>query len=392
MEILQLLESIKTEQASVARIFGSEGRQVRGLAARIKDYPKKLEATVHFMSDIYSGRRPMWQLKEALSTDDFPLLFGDTIDRMMLAKYGTIPPTWESWLKRSTVRDFRFVKRFRCTRGAGFLDPLSPGESYKGDAPSEASYQFKVGKYGRRRDMLWEALINDDLDALRSAPDDLAYQATNTESLLASSLYVANTDLFNTDPVRAATDVLPASDGNLLSTLLTVENLEIAVNTMALWGDDNGTPIRNAPKWLVTGPALSLTAKKILRSLQLAYTGGSDFAAHGTLNVLQGELTPVVDYNIPLLDPTNAPNMWFLFSDPNDGWCAEVAFLQGYETPQMFMKSPNQVALGGGLTDPLDGDFDNDNVAYKIRHVVGGSDSHAVGGRRFCLKSDGSMS
>jgi hypothetical protein len=39
----------------------------------------------------------------------------------------------------------------------------------------------------------------------------------------------------------------------------------------------------------------------------------------------------------------------------------------------VFFKEPNQRRLGGGASDPMDGDFDNDSIEYKIRHVFGGT-------------------
>jgi hypothetical protein len=48
-----------------------------------------------------------------------------------------------------------------------------------------------------------------------------------------------------------------------------------------------------------------------------------------------------------------------------------MGFLRGYETPQIFMKMPNQSTVGGGPS-PMDGDFDTDSIEYKVRHIFGG--------------------
>jgi hypothetical protein len=374
MEFLELLETIRAEEASTQRLFNSQedGRGVRSLSrAQNPKYMARLKTAAQFLAECYSGRRrhPVQAIMEAMSTSDFPLLFGDTIDRAMLAKYQTIQPVWTTFLRRGTVRDFRNAKRFRCTRGSSMLDEVPQGKSYEADHIGEMFYQFTVKKYGRRRDILWEALVNDDLDALKDAPDDLAYQARNTEAYVASSQYVANATLYGNHVVNGVTYT------NLGHKVLTVESLEEAVLAMSMFTDEGGIPIVNAPKYLVTGPALSLTAKKILRSIELAFTGTAD-KSHPTINILQGELEPLIDYFIPILDPTHGNTSWYLFADPNaQGWPAEVAFLQGHETPELFMKSPNQILLGGGASNPMDGDFDTD----------------AVGGWRFTYQSDGTV-
>jgi hypothetical protein len=385
-KFLELVESIDGSQASIQRLFnrGADGVGVRK-AARWPTYGADLKEAVKFIGETFDGKRPLWQLKEALSTSDFPLLFGDTIDRLMVAKYQTIVPNWRKFLKVSKVRDFRAVKRFKCTRGGPLLDELGPGEDYQADAPSEAYYEFLVHKYGKRRDLLWEALVNDDLGALQDAPDDLAWMAANTEHYIASSQYVANATLY------AASGGGRPTNGNKGTSALSLESLETAITQVALFMDEGGMPILNAPKYLVIPPALKLAAKKILTSVSLSFTGVAE-ASHPTVNVIAGELEIVVDEMIPILDPTNGQTSWYLFGDPGNGWAAEVGFLTGHETPELFMKASNQMALGGGMTAAIDGDFDTDAVAYKVRHVIGGSHANAVGGWRFSYFSDGTMS
>jgi hypothetical protein len=377
---------MRANQASIQKLFNhsEDGVGVRH-ARRWPTYEADFKEAVVFVGQVFNGHRPLSHLKEALSTSDFPLLFGDTIDRLMLAKYQTIVPNWRKFLKVSKVKDFRAVKRFKCTRGGPLLDELGLGESYQADAPSESYYEFLVHKYGKRRDLLWEALVNDDLGALADAPDDLAYMAANTEHYIASSQYVANATLYATSGGGRPTN------GNKGTAVLSLEALEAALTQVALFMDEGGMPILNAPKYLVIPPALRITAKKILTSVALSFTGTAE-AAHPTVNVIAGELEIVEDEMIPILDPTNGQTSWYTFADPGNGWAAEVGFLTGHESPELFMKASDQVALGGGMTAAIEGSFDNDDVGYKIRHVVGGSHSNAVGGWRFTYHSDGTMS
>ena len=64
----------------------------------------------------------------------------------------------------------------------------------------------------------------------------------------------------------------------------------------------------------------------------------------------------------------------------------QQSFLRGHQSPELFMKLPNSVQIGEGRigpgqgivpgtmnVNPLDGDFDTDSIAYKIRHVLGGT-------------------
>jgi hypothetical protein len=389
----QLVGSYDQARAGVHQAFtqlgdADIGRSVRLMASKGRDnprYKKSLAEAAKFLGEVYSGRKPLWLLKEALSTSDFPLLFGDTIDRLMVAQYRAIEPKWRDYVRVSTVADFRAVKRFHCTRGSGRLDQVLEGAGYQVDAQAESTYSFSVAKYGRRRDILWEALTNDDLDALKATPDDLAWQAANTEYWFATSAFAANATLY------ATTGGGRPTGGNKGTAVLSATNLQAAIEQMSKFLSPEGQPMLNTPKWIVVPPALELTARQILQSATITYSGSTDRSDLPTLNILQGILDIRVNEYLPVIDTTNGHTGWYLFADPSFGWAIEVGFLRGHETPELFMKTANQVKLGGGAVSPLDGDFDNDAVAYKARHVLGGSHSNAVGGWRFTYHSDGTV-
>lgn len=395
-DIFQLIESMDAERASIQKLFGDEGAPVhevvqKNTARRGPKYQEKLAEAVQFIKQVWSGRRPMWQLKEALSTSDFPLLFGDTIDRMMVAQYRMYDPTFERWMRISTVPDFRSVKRFRTSDGDQRLGRVRQGDSYPQGELDESTYSFSVAKYGRQMDILWEALVNDDLDALRDIPARFARAARRTEMYFASSLYVANSTLYS-----ASHSVNGINYSNTGTAALSITALKAAWNAMLAFPDEANSdglrePIFNRPAKLVVDPLLELTALEILNTIIVQWTDGTSSGPtpQATNNQLAGRLTVEVDPYMSIVDATNGATSWYLFADPADGYAVEFARLRGYEEPQMFMKSPNSIRLGGGESDPMQGDFDTDNVAYKVRHVVGGSHANAVGGWRFTYRSTG---
>lgn len=363
------------------------GQRPPGARRDSPEYEARLAEVVRDLAEM----RNMDDLREAMSTSDFPLLLADSLDRRMYASFKTVPQVWRNYIKVSNdiTTMTRAVKRFRCTRGDGILADVPQGASYPADSKSESTYSFTLGKKGRRRDFTWELMIDDDLDALKSTPDDLGYQAANKEAQFASALYTANTTLFATTHAVQGTNY-----SNLAtSTPLTPANLDAAVSTMGLYPHDDGvSPILNDPKFLVVGTKAMLhTALRILRSITLDYDSFGDTdtvrADLPTANIVPQEVRNSI---IPLLDPfmryndsTNYATAWYLFSDPSNGYAVEMGFLKGYETPQLFMKNSNQVMLGGGMSHPMDGDFDTDAISYKARHVMGGSHTNAVGGWRF---------
>jgi hypothetical protein len=331
--------------------------------------------------------------REALSTNDFPLLFGDTIDRLLLAKYDAYPQTWRDYIKTSTVQDFRDVKRFRCSPGRGLLPVVGQGGSYKADVPTETSYSFAVSKHGGVRNIFWEALINDDLGALADVPDDFAFQAAQTEWYQSASKFVANTTLYATNH--------SAEDGNAYSNkgtaALTTESLATALSAIGQYpgNDVDGTPVMNDIRYIVVGTReMEFKAQQILNSPLVMYTGSTDAANLPTDNLIPPEVRNAIQVRfnpfIRMLDGTNYATSWYLFSDPMFGYAIEFSFLAGYEAPSLFMRAESQIMLGG-MAAPTEGGFDNDSVDYKVRHVMGGSHTNAVGGWRFSYWSDGTV-
>jgi hypothetical protein len=48
-------------------------------------------------------------------------------------------------------------------------------------------------------------------------------------------------------------------------------------------------------------------------------------------------------------------------------------FLRGYEAPEIVMKASDKITAGGGQLSPFSGDFDTDDIKYRVRAVMGGS-------------------
>jgi hypothetical protein len=135
----------------------------------------------------------MHRLQEAMSTSDFPLLFGDIIDRSMLGRYREWPTIWAQLARRGSVRDFRKKRMFTMDGAEGILASVGPGNEYPEAALTEGKYDYAVSKYGRRVPFLWEVFVNDDLDALRETPDRLAKAARMSEERFATELYADST-------------------------------------------------------------------------------------------------------------------------------------------------------------------------------------------------------
>jgi hypothetical protein len=381
MDMLELIETINAEEASVQRLFGKEGQGMRS-HKRNPRYMAQLTEAAKLVADVYNGRKPLHYLQEAMTTSDFPNLFGDILDRQILAAYQEWPATWQNYAKRGRVRDFRTVKRFSVYGADSVLSAIvgEKGE-YPYDAFNENSpYSYAVAKYGRKLKFSWETLINDDLDALKDGPDRFGRAARRSEEKFATQLFVdasgPHASFYTTgNKNRVHTENGAPSNNPTLS----IAALQAAFLVLSKMVDEQGEPIVIDTVQLVVPPALEITALNILNAVQLWLdTNASAGTAQQNLvttNWMKARVNLNVNPYIPVVASTaNGNTSWWLFANPNNGRPAlEVGFLLGHEQPEIFMKQPNAARVGGGGEDVMNGDFESDAIEYKIRHVFGGT-------------------
>lgn len=384
----ETIERVTAQAASVQGLFGGDGNRIReNGAARIgesrDEYTRKLTEAAKFLGEIEKGRKPFHLLREAMTTSDFPILFADILDRQLLANYRETQPIWQNFARKSTVPDFRDVKRFAIDGAEGVLDPVDEREEYPEAALSETSDSYGVRKYGRRIDLSWETLINDDLDVFRSAPERLARGARRSEDKFATQMFVGtagpHASLYN----GGFGNIVPGNPA------LSLTSLQTALEHLATLSDTDGEPIESEYVYLVVPPALEITALNILNATQLQIGDITDATVPvlQTENWMRNRLRLLVGSYIPRVADTNGNTSWFLFSDPNDGRPAiEIGKLRGYEEPGLFERVPNARRIGGGEVMES---FEDDSQAWKVRHVFGGGRLTNTGGAKATLASNG---
>lgn len=342
---------------------------------RPEGYEQKLKETIDLLSNAnhLAPHRHEYLLREALTTSDFPYLFGDVLDRQVLASYKAVDPVWKAFVRMGTVpRIYPQVGgyRFAITGGDQYLAQVSEKGEYLASGRSEERFPIYVYKYGRQFDISWEALINDDIGALKDTPERFARAATRTEHRLVTGVYAGDVGTHTGNANLYEVGV------NCVATALSIPALETGLETMMEFTDDNTEPIMNRAKYLVVPPALEMTARQILTSANKMWLADSDDvtppAPYPTTNVIpQMGLTLIVDPYLPILDATSDDEGWYLFSDPKDVAAIEFDHLIGHERPEICMKASDKVNIGGGELSPLTGDFATDNVLYRVRLVCG---------------------
>ena len=321
-----------------------------------------IENSAHLRS-----HRHEFQMWEAITTTDFPYLFGTIIDRELMARYRVASADYSAYTKMGTVSNFAQHTRDRLDG----LDNILPRVTQKGEylvAPvSSEHYTRQVYKRGRQFDISWEALVNDGMGAFDDVPARFSDAAINTDAWLVTSALAGaagpNAAMYATAITNAG--VLPASIANVSATLALMAQQTTAA----------GLPMGIRGMHIVVPPALEDDMRAILTSVLKQWTevGAGGGVPVPTANVLtQRGLVLHVDPWLPYIDVSaNVDTTWYVFADPAQGYAVGLDHLRGHEGPEIVMKASNKVSVGGGVSSPFDGDFESDNVFYRVRTCPG---------------------
>ncbi len=270
---LQVLETLRAAEASPQRLFGDAGQRVsRGNHS--PQYQRSLSEAAKLVADVLSGRLPYYRFQEAMTTADFPLLFGDILDRQLLASYREAPSTYRSYCRISQVPDFRNVSRFAIDGSDGVLAVVEEQAEYPETSVDEVRDQYQVQKRGRRIPLSWESLINDDLGALRDMPARLGRAARRSEESFATGLFATTAGPSTAIYTTANGNMLvPTTVGGIGNATFTVTSVQAMMTLLAEQTDPGGEPILTDVVHLVVPPALEITAMNVLNGLELRLSG-----------------------------------------------------------------------------------------------------------------------
>lgn len=394
-EMLELIENLNREQAEIQNLFESNlGSRVseRSMAkAGNPQYQRRLIEAANFIHDLERGRRRPHQFQEAMTTSDFPLLFSDIIDRQLLGYFNELTPHFEQYVRIGRVRDFKKAKRYAVDGAEKTLEEVKERTEYPEAALKDRADELSVSKFGRRIDLSWEALINDDLDAFSRTPERLARAARRSEQKKAVELWIDSKGPHAALYKEEFSNII--TDGEEKNPPLSIEGLQAALLNLSKMVDFDGEPISVDMVTLVVPPALEVLASNILSASEvfLKENGGSEKQILRANNWLKNKVQLVVEPYIPFVaTKEHGDSTWALFADPNVSRPAiELVKLLGYEEPSLYERLPNARLVGGGGGEVMES-FEDDSRAWRIRHVLGGARLVNTGGAKATVASNGS--
>jgi hypothetical protein len=345
-------------------------------ASRIANFAEKLEGFMSLITNKsgMSAHKRSYLMKEAETTSDFPILFGTVLERQLIARYQTAKSEWRTYTKTGTQNDFRSNNIIGVFGLESELPQVAERGEYKADKLADGKVANSLKKYGRSFPLSWETLINDDLGAFSDLSSRLAASAINTEYLNSTRLYV---DAAGPIATLFGNSLSHPIDGGVLDNLTTdlfdVDALGDAITAMRQQKDYNGNPVIVERFHLVVGPNLEIPALKALSQGALIAGGGSTGVVTSENVIAKLPITLHVNPFQPIVY-TAGHEPWFLFGENGGNTPAiQMNFLRGHEAPEVVQRQSNKVSLGGGAMSATEGDFETDTMAWRVRHIMGGT-------------------
>lgn len=322
-------------------------------------------------------------LNEAFSTSDLNAAFLTTVNQTVLAQYKAEELQWKKIAQRNVVNNFTlqefrefdwdFDLQISEAHGhqvpSGSLARVPELDEYPTFRFSEAAKNFKIYKHGARFPFSWETVINDQWGFIQSIPGELTAKALRTEESEVVRAFVSATG--------PRTDVFVAGVNPVdTNTPLNLDNLK-AAKTAISQRKVNGRNVTVGRYALVVPPAMEEQARAILAITQYEETvtvGGAERTY--TVGASNSNVELVVMPALNWVDKSaNANTTWYLLpAGGNDGVRASILqnFLQRHETPELRISNATGLYVGGGAVPGLEGSLLNDDIEYRVRHVVTG--------------------
>lgn len=254
----------------------------------------------------------------SLSSSDFPIILGNTVNRVLRKAYELRPGTFEPFTNRGTAKDFRTMTKVQLG-DVTKMAPIVEGAEYTYGFLPESGEAYAVTKYGKIIPITWEMIINDDLSAFSRIPKSIGVKAKQLQSDIVYSILKANANMSDNNALFST------AHGNLTGTTtgtgtaLSVTSIQVGRTAIRTQKDLNGVDALDlVPMFLITGPTQE----------QLAY----QYTSQNYVATKSADINP--QYNTALkviIDPRITDTAWYLTADPAMIDTIEYSFLEGEE-------------------------------------------------------------
>lgn len=346
-KIILGIEGFFLEGSRVAPLKAEERKE---LLKGIPPFRSFKEAYIMFTGDteVTGLKSKSVRLTESLATGDWAQVVADAMNKRLVRDYMMMGlDSWRLFVDVVPLKDFKTQHRIRYG-GYPNLPIRAEGAAYVGlTSPTDEEATYVPATRGGTEDITRELIMNDDIGAIQRIPTRLARAAAQTlhEFVFDFIRPSVNPVIYDGLALYHATHANLGAAG-LDATTLAAARLRMKKQTMK----DNNKRLGIRAGALIVPSDLEATADALLTPAAGQYNNVPTFLQK------QNMVPIVVDYW------TDA-NDWVLVARSEDVIGLEVGFINGQETPELFV---SDVANVGSW-------FTNDKITYKIRHEYGGN-------------------
>ena len=328
-------------------------------------------------------------ISESVSSSDLAAAFAIGTRQTLQAQYAKRLTSWTDFAVKKVFNDFKpqFLRELLldndtnlASNGGVATKPQSlprvpENTEYPAFGFTTSANGVLLAKNGARFGFTWEMVINDEWDLINSIPGKLIEFAGNTEDTEAFGILASaggpNPNTFSAGNGNTNTA------GSLFDKeyKLSLDSLTLAKKAIRN-RKVNGRRVSVSNFRLIVPTSMKDQAEYLLSVKELTLrnsTNTSEIKA-GTTNS-DVSLT-ATDWLEQIDTSATSGTTWYLVPDKGyDGTrqSLAVAFLQNNEKPDLRISGNNGNYIGGGAVPGLEGSLLNDDIQYRVRHVVSGA-------------------
>jgi hypothetical protein len=292
------------------------------------------------------------------ATSDYPGIFSDAVNVVLLARYQAANPTYRLFCGRMNAVDFKTINVIRAGDFPA-LQAIGQTGEIKAGTFGESKETHRVAPYGVRFGISREALVNDQLGAIMQMLGSWTTRVLDWENGIAFTALVQSSNagpLLLTDNKR----MFHTDHGNHVTsgTAINVANVGAGRAAMMKQTSLDGLKLNLQATTILTGPDRLTDAEQLVATINPA------LIASAQPDWLK-RLTPAGDANI-------TGNHWYLFGDPATAPAFVYGNLEGFEAPRLSFNEPFTTQ---GLEAKAEHDFGVSGIDYRPAYHNAGAAS-----------------
>jgi len=283
------------------------------------------------------------------STLNLTYVLENAMYKTALASFIAGEGIWRQITKVHTLKDFKDYNFYRLDMNGAYKKVATDGE-LKHVSLVDTKYTMNAETYGAMITIDRKTRKNDDMGVVLTQASDLGLLGVQRIEEALMVLLLSNPSSF-----FAVGNKNYATGGGSALSLTSLETARAAFRNQVV----NGKPVNVAPKMILTGTALEITANKIYGEANYHVPTGSAGQVFFPRNEFYNTYKPVVSpyiNNTSVLDQDGAAitgqsaTKWYLFADPNipQGAALNIGFIDGKQTPY-FDSAETQFNIPGGI-------------------------------------------